>query len=273
MSGELEGRKALVTGSSAGIGEATARRLAREGAAVAVHGRNRERAEKVAAEIRAAGGHAIVAIGDLKDPAQSAEVCAIVGKEFGDIDILVNNAGGESSGMGTGPWFETSPEQWESTYRANVVSIVRMIQHFVPGMKRKGWGRIVQVSSASAYHAWPQIPDYQAAKSGLSNLTRSLVMALANTGITANTVTPGFILTETNKGWLKTMGKARGWDVEDFDALLKRVITEWMPTPSGRVGVPDDVAQAIAFLVSPASGHINGVNIPVTGGSLMLAGA
>jgi len=108
MNGELEGRKALVTGSSAGIGAATARRLAAAGAAVAIHGRNRDRANDVAEEIRKAGGHAIVAVGDLKNPDEAAKVCAIVDKEFGDIHILVNNAGGEASGMGTGAWFETT---------------------------------------------------------------------------------------------------------------------------------------------------------------------
>lgn len=270
MGGQLEGRKALVTGSSAGIGAATARLLAREGAAVAIHGRNRDRAETVAAEIRAAGGRACVAVGDLKDPDQAAAVCAIVDKEFGDIDILINNAGGEASARGTGPWFETAPEQWASTYQANVVSVVRMIGHFVPGMTRTGWGRIIQVSSTAAYHPWPTIPDYQAAKSALSNLTRSLVTALAGTGITVNTVSPGFVLTETNKEWVRAMGKSRGWDLDDWDGLLKRLVAELMPTPSGRIGMPEDIANAIAFLVSPASDQINGVNIPVNGGALML---
>lgn len=270
MSLELEGRKALVTGSSAGIGAATAKRLAREGAAVAVHGRNRERAEAVAGEIRKAGGRACVAIGDLKKPDEAAKVCEIVDKEFGDINILINNAGGEASGMGTGPWLETTPEQWASTYEANVVSVVRMIGHFVPGMKRLGWGRIVQVSSTAAYHPWPLIADYQAAKSAVSNLTRSLVTALADTGITVNTVSPGFVLTETNKEWVRSMGRARGWDLDDWDGLLKRLVAELMPTPSGRIGQPEDIANAIAFLVNPASAQINGVNIMVNGGAQML---
>ena len=266
----LQDRKALVTGSSAGIGAATARRLAREGAAVVIHGRNRDRTESVAAEIRAAGGRVAVAVGDLKNPDDTARICAIVDKEFGDIDILINNAGGEASGKGTGSWFETSADQWASTYQANVVSVVRMIEHFVPGMKKAGWGRIVQVSSTAAYHPWPLIPDYQAAKSALSNLTKSLVTALANTGITVNTVSPGFILTETNKEWLRSMGKAQGWDVDDWDGLLKKAAAKLVPSPSGKIGQPDDIANAIAFLVNPASDFVNGVNILVNGGGQML---
>src|SRR5579884_2820253 len=123
---QLQGKRALVTGSSSGIGAAIAATLAREGAAVVVHGRNRERAEQVAYEIGRGGGRVAVAIGDLTDVQQAQDVAQAADAAFGGIDILINNSGG-SSGKQQQDWMGTTPETWAATYQINVISAVRLI--------------------------------------------------------------------------------------------------------------------------------------------------
>ena len=194
---QLQGKRALVTGSTSGIGEATVKLLAAEGAVVAVHGRNMERAEQVAADIRSSGGKAVVAIGDLADESQALSVAEKVDAELDGIDILFNNAGGggrrtEASNPG---FLDLTPEDWAGEYEHNVLSVIRMIRHFVPGMKARGWGRIIQNASASAMSPSDTVSDYAAAKAAVVNLTVGLAKALALTGITVNTVSPGLTLT------------------------------------------------------------------------------
>ena len=138
--GKLEGKRVLVTGSSAGLGEAIATMLAKEGATIFIHGRNAARANQVADAIRRDGGIAEVALGDLSTEAGADEV-ATACLAGGPIDILVNNAGAYAH---TG-WMDTTPEEWQATFNLNVVSYIRMIRRFVPGMKKKGWGRIVNI--------------------------------------------------------------------------------------------------------------------------------
>jgi 3-oxoacyl-[acyl-carrier protein] reductase len=158
MARELEGKRALVTGSSNGLGMAIAKRLAREGARLVVHGRNIERAERVAADIRAEGGEAHVAIGDLMLDDQASAVADTAEATLGGIDILVNNAGGESAGHGQASFFDAKPEEWLKTYNGNVVCAIRLIQRFAPGMKAAGWGRIIQISSLVSHRPNLVIP-------------------------------------------------------------------------------------------------------------------
>src|SRR4030095_14983124 len=137
---DLKGKRALITGSSSGIGAATAKALAAEGAAVVVHGRNEERAGRVAEEIRRAGGRAFVAIGDLSTDDGAQAVASVTTTELDGLDILVNNAGLPEFTT----WTDTSTAQWEGIYNNNVVSMVRMIRLVLPGMREQRWGRIIQ---------------------------------------------------------------------------------------------------------------------------------
>ena len=144
---KLEGKRALVTGSSSGIGESIARLLAQAGAAVVVHGRNAERAERVAADInKQKGGRAWVALGDLAGEEGGARVASRTLETLGGIDILVNNAGGADDGMK--PWFETPIDEWKDVFEQNVFSAVRLIRLLVPRMKESGWGRVIQISKS-----------------------------------------------------------------------------------------------------------------------------
>lgn len=159
---QLSGKCALVTGSSIGIGEEIARTLATEGAAVVVHGRDRERADFVAADIVSRGGKAIVVTGDLTDDIQVEALCASAREQLGCVDILVNNAGGSGEKH---RWEETAVEAWANAYDRNVLAAVRVTNRLLPGMLTAGWGRIVNISSMAGTIPPPNGPDYSACKS------------------------------------------------------------------------------------------------------------
>lgn len=265
MARDLDGKRALVTGSSNGLGMAIAKRLAREGARLVVHGRNAERAERVAAEIRAEGGEAHVAIGDLMRADEAAAVADTAEAAMGGVDILVNNAGGQSAGHGQAGFFEAKPEEWLETYNGNVVCAIRLIQRFAPGMKAAGWGRIIQISSLVSHRPNLVIPDYAAAKAGLNNMTVGLSLALAGTGVTVNSISPGVILTAGVEGWFRKLSEQFGWG-DDWDEIEKRAIAALAPNHIGRSGRPEDVAHAVMYLASPAGGFVTGTDMLVSGG-------
>ncbi|MGN6356212.1 MAG: SDR family NAD(P)-dependent oxidoreductase [Novosphingobium sp.] len=261
---QLTGRRALVTGSSSGIGEAVARMLAAEGAKVVVHGRNRERAEAVAAKIGAAG----VAIGDLSsdDGAQGVfnEAVAALG---GNIEILVNNAGGSSTGNTTRNPVEIAVEDYASNYHANTLSSVRLARLAVPGMTEAKFGRIINVSSAVAVQPNNLGADYSTAKSALNNFTVSLAGALRNTGITVNTVSPGIIMVDGLLRFGRLKYDKPDASIEEVTQLLAADKVFDLP-PAGRLGTPEDLGLIIATLASPISGFVTGANYRVDGGQI-----
>lgn len=266
---QLSGRRALVTGSSFGIGRGIALVLAREGAEVIVHGRNAGRAGEVAEEIRQAGGKAHVALGDLATDEGGAAVAAAVGDAAGGIDILVNNVGGtDSSGGGMLSWFEITPEQWAGSLQQNLISAVRMIHAFVPAMKERGWGRVINISSGGGASPPPSVPDYCAAKAGLNNMTVSLSRVLARSSVTVNTVSPGCTRTEMFERNLRRMGDELGWP-EDMDAReMAYMDLGLFPCTTTRYGRPEDIGTIVAFLASPLSAFVNGANYRVDGGQV-----
>jgi len=260
---KLEGKRALVTGGSSGIGESIARTLARQGASVVVHGRNQKRAERVADEIKQQGGRASVALGDLARPVEADRVVTQTIEALGAIDILVNNAGGADEGMK--PWLETSAEQWQKTFEQNVFSAVRLIRALVPPMKKKGWGRVIQIASSVAVQPFPFGPDYAASKAAIVNLSVGLAKDLAGTGITVNTVSPGPILTPAAERVFRGIAKQQGWG-EDWPEIERQAVKNLVPNPVGRIGSVEEVAAAVAFLSSPLASYINGANLRIDGG-------
>ncbi|MGE0384740.1 MAG: SDR family NAD(P)-dependent oxidoreductase [Gammaproteobacteria bacterium] len=261
---QLTGKRALVTGSSAGIGAGTARILAAEGARVAVHGRDRERTGAVAEAIRAAGGEAVAIVGDIATPAGSEAVARAVDDAFGGLDILVNNAGGKTA-PGSPRWDEIGWDDWLGTYELNVGASVRLMRHFAPGMAERGWGRIVNLASASAVQPEPHLAEYNGAKAAIIAITATMARNLAHTGVTVNTVTPGLVMTPAIAGWFTAVGRNNGWG-EDLDAIEGRITREMIPLCTDRIGRPEDIGRMIAFLASPASGYITGANFRVDGG-------
>ncbi|ONI89682.1 short-chain dehydrogenase [Saccharothrix sp. ALI-22-I] len=241
----LKGRVVLVTGATTGIGAATARAYGREGARVAITYRNNaEKAEKVAAEVEAEGGQAFVVRLDLEDLSSIGEAAATVVERWGGIDVLVANAvrwGGDGP-PDPGVRFEDVPlEEWQAMINANLVGAVASVRAVLPGMRAKGWGRIVLISSGVAEEGLPGPGPYGTAKSGLYGLARSLAWEGGRDGILVNVVAPGFTLTDNRP------------DIPEFvvSALASA-------TPTRRLSDSDDVARIVVFLGSAANGNLTG---------------
>ncbi|MFD0021636.1 SDR family NAD(P)-dependent oxidoreductase [Streptomyces sp. NPDC058382] len=262
MNLQLNGRRALVTGSSSGLGEAIARRLAAEGATVVVHGRDAARTEAVAKAIDAAGGDASVAIGDLgtDSGADAVHAAAVAG---GPVDILVNNVGAYDMSLG---WTTASTQQWAETYNTNVLTSVRMIQRLVPAMRERGWGRVIQISSLTGEKPAASQPHYAATNGARNSLAKSLARELKASGITSNTVAAGGILTPQAMEPLLALGRQNGWG-ETWEAIEPRLTAELAPNDVGRIGRPEEYADVVAFLASPLSAYITGSTLSVDGGS------
>lgn len=259
---KLTGKRALVTGSSSGIGAAIAKRLAAEGAIVAIQGRRPAAAEATADSIRASGGTAYVVLGDLSRDADAAEVAKQAQEKLGGVDILVNNAGAYPL---TG-WWDSTPDQWLELYNQNVVSMLRMIQHLVPPMKDAKWGRVVNIASGVGTSVPAMMTNYSITKAANIAMTVSLAKELADTGITVNTVSPGPVITEGFDEMALQIAQYQGWDTSDINAVRARLEQGMMKTPVGRLGTADDIADLVAFLVSPLAGNIHGSNFRSDGG-------
>jgi 3-oxoacyl-[acyl-carrier protein] reductase len=243
---DLQDRVALVTGGSRGIGEAIALTLARAGARVAV-GVNREsgRAARVVKTIRSEGGEAMVVDGDLAEAETADQYVLRTTEAFGGLDILVNNAGiwEESS-------IETLTEEFlERTLSVNLKSVFRLCRAAAPHLAGSHAGRIVNISSTASLMGEPLHSPYSASKGALDALTRSLAVELGPSGITVNSVAPGWTITDMTEDELGT---------ESGKRLVESI-------PLRKVAFPEDVAYAVAFLAGDWAGHVNGVTLPVDG--------
>ena len=251
--GALDGKVALVTGSSRGIGAAIAKRYAREGARVAVHGRDTMALSAVVGEIGKHGGKAISVIADVTRFAEIEIMRGQVEKELGPIDILVANAGG--SFTPPGPLEGITEEGWQASIDGNLTATFLTIKSVLPGMKERKAGNIITISSAAARRPYPQSPiPYAAAKAGIQILTQVLAAQTGPYGVRVNCIAPETILTERN-------------DARIPDAQKKSLLDMH---PVKRLGKPEDVASAALFLASEDAGWISGVILDVAGGSVMV---
>lgn len=257
----LQGKRALVTGSSSGIGRAIALGLAAEGVSVVVHGRDGDRAKATADTIESAGGVAAVALGDLATDAGAADVAASATTAFGGVDILVNNAGG----LGVDGWGAAEAQDWLALYNTNVAASVRMIRALTPVMREGKWGRVIQIGSAAHPGPLPMRAAYSAAKAALANLTVSLSKELAATGITVNTVSPGPVLVDGFRDFAVGFARNHGLG-DDADAGTRMLLDGPLANPSDRVVEPQEVASLVAFLASPLAASVNGANLRIDGG-------
>lgn len=260
---ELDGKVALVTGSSKGIGEGIARGLAREGALVIVHGRDRAKAEAVAGDIVAGGGRALAVVGDLTVDDEVARLVEAA-QAAGPVEILINNAGGAGAAE---DWTTTRPDSWATSYDRNVLAAVRVTTPLLPAMRRAKWGRIVNISSLAALMAPAARPDYGAAKAAMLAMTASLAKAVATDGITVNTVSPGTIHSDSLDRAFRKAAVERGLAPDaPWAEVEAAVLPLFAAVPLRRVGTLAEIADAVAFLVSPRAGYITGLNLRLDGG-------
>jgi len=263
---KLAGKKALVTGSSKGIGEAIARKLALEHAILIVHGRDRVLAATVADDIIANGGRAYVVTGDLTHDDEVQRLVNDAEAFAGPIDIVVNNAGG--SGGSTESWADSRPESWTAAYDRNVLAALRVSTRLLPKMQQARWGRVINISSLAAMMPPASRADYSACKAALNAMTASMAKAVASDGVTVNAVSPGTTHSPALEGAFRQVAAERG--LANMDAPWAEIERVALPifaqVPLGRVGRLEEIADAIAFLASPLAGYITGVNLRVDGG-------
>src|ERR1700677_4816055 len=244
----LEGRVALVTGASQGIGHACARALAREGAPIAVAARNRQKLDELVAEIAAAGGNAAAFVMDVADEEQVKSGVKAAMAQFGKIDILVNNAGITRDQL----LMRMKRSDWDSVLDTNLTSAYLCIQQVIGSMLKQRWGRIINISSVFGQTGQAGQANYAASKAGLIGLTMAIAREVGSRNITCNAVAPGFIETAMTSGF-----------TDDFKKNALKMI------PLGRIGTPEDVAGSIAFLASDEASYITGHVLSVNGGMLM----
>jgi 3-oxoacyl-[acyl-carrier protein] reductase len=248
----LENRVALVTGSSRGIGAGIARLFAREGAKVALHGRDGAALSAVQRQIEQAGGRAIHVIADVTNFGQIEEMRGRVEEALGPIDILVANAGG--SFTRPGPLEETSEEGWRASIDGNLTATFLTIKSILPGMKQRKAGAIIMMSSAAARRAHPQSPiPYSAAKAGIQMLTQHLAAQVGPYGVRVNCIAPEIILTERN--------------LERIPEAQREALVDSHPIK--RLGTPEDVAHAALYLASAHASWVTGVILDVAGGAVV----
>ncbi|PJF34796.1 MAG: 3-oxoacyl-[acyl-carrier-protein] reductase [Candidatus Thermofonsia Clade 1 bacterium] len=245
----LAGRVAVVTGASRGIGRAIALELARRGAAVVInYNRSAEAAEQVVAAIQSAGGRALAVQADVSQAAQAEALIRAAQTQFGKLDILVNNAGVTRDGL----LLSMKEEDWDSVLTTNLKSAWSCSKAAVRGMIRQRSGRIVNITSVVGISGQAGQTNYSASKAGLIGFTKALAREVASRGITVNAVAPGFITTDMTA---------------NLSAELMAEIRERIPL--ARYGTPEDVAYAVAFLVSDEASYITGQVLTIDGGLIM----
>jgi 3-oxoacyl-[acyl-carrier protein] reductase len=244
----LEGKTALVTGASQGIGRACAIELAKTGARVVLAARNEAKLAEVAAEIIAAGGMAHAVSLDVANEDSIKTTAKAILAQFGAVEILVNNAGVTRDGL----MMRMKRSDWDDVLNTNLTGAFLLTQAFVSSMLKARWGRIINISSVVARSGQAGQTNYAASKAGLIGLTRSLARELASRGITANAVAPGYIET----------AMTAVLDEKQREAMLSQI-------PLARPGTDADIAHAVVFLASQEAGYITGHVLDVNGGMYM----
>ena len=250
MAGELEGRAALVTGATSGIGRATALRFAREGANLALVGRNGEALEEVAGEISRGGRSVLKIYADVTDEEQSRLAVETAAEGLGGIDVLVNAAGILSNGT-----VETTPlAEWDAMMNVNLRSVFHLMQLAAPHLEKRP-GNVVNVSSVTGLRAFPGVLAYCVSKAGVDQLTRCAALELAPKGVRVNAVNPGVVVTQIHR--------RGGMAEEQYADFLEHSKTTH---PLGRVGAAEEVAELILFLASDRAAWITGATYSIDGG-------
>ncbi len=257
MNLHIQDRVALVCGSSSGLGLAIATQLAREGCRVALNGRDTDRLSEAADSVERdtrSRPHSFAA--DVSDHDAAIGLVADVAGTLGAVDILVPNAGGPPART----FEEASSEEWQHALELNLLSTIRLCQAAIPGMMERKWGRVTCLTSVAAKQPIPGLLLSATARAGVLGFVKSVSNEVAAHGVTVNTICPGYMRTERVKELFKVMAEKRASTVQEIERDLVAQI------PAGRIGDPDELAAAVAFLSSEQAAYINGAAIQVDGG-------
>jgi 3-oxoacyl-[acyl-carrier protein] reductase len=257
----LRDKKAFVAASSRGLGYATALGLAREGCKVAINGRDEEKTKAAAEQIRAETGAEVLALaGDVTDPQAPASMIADTQAEFGGLDILVTNAGGPPAGS-----FEAIDEAgWKKGLDLSFMSHVRFIQAALPLLRKSSAGAVLAIVTYVVKQPMPNLVLSNSIRAATVGLVKSLALDLGKEGIRFNSVLPGWTMTERVQDLMTFRAKNNGTTVEE------EIRKQEVDIPLGRMGQPEEFANAAVFLVSPAASFIQGVALPVDGGLIKM---
>jgi len=251
MSGRLQGKVALITGGSSGIGEATAKLFAREGAKVVVADIQAEGGQRVAAAIQAEGAEAAFVRADVSREDDAKQMVEFTVARYGRLDVLFNNAGVESPK----PEVETSEAEWDRIMAVNAKGVFLGTKHAIAAMRRSGGGSIINTSSIFGLIGSPGFAAYHASKGAVRLFTKSTALAHAKEGIRANSIHPGVIETPMLR------------EVIAHEANPERARQEWMKgEPIGRFGTPEDIAYGALYLASDESSFVTGTELVIDGG-------
>lgn len=259
----LEGRIAIVTGGSKGIGKAIAKSLAAEGVTVVICARGRESLDQAQKEMEASGGKAIAIPVDAEDPHSVSDLIAMVIEKAGGIDILVNNVGGASR---FGGFFELSPDDWKMTFDRNVMTSVYFVQQAYPWLCKSAAARIINIASISGVQPGSYNPHYALTKAAIINLSKSLSNLFVKDNILVNAVCPGPVHSDSWDRNVRRIADMRNIPFEN--AMIDVDMEESAKIPVGRIGEGDDIAGLVAFLASDKASWITGSCFHVNGGKL-----
>lgn len=255
----IKGKSAIVTGSTSGIGLAIVRSLADAGCNILLNGfGDPSEIESVKNEIKTASGVRVeYSAADMMNPDEIVEMVKQAVNAFGNVDILVNNAGIQH----VAPIEEFPTDKWDAIIAVNLSAAFHTIRAVLPGMKRNGWGRIINIASAHGLVASPFKSAYVSAKHGMLGLTKVVALEVAETSITCNAICPGYVLTPLVEGQIEDQAKVHEIDRESVirDVLLAR-------QPSKQFVKPEDLGELVVFLISDAAAAITGTSLSVDGG-------
>ena len=254
----LDGKSAIVTGSTSGIGLEIAKSLAKNGANVLLNGiEPEEELQDELADVRQFGTKVELSTANLMKPDAIASMIAEAEGDFGSVDILINNAGIQH----VAPIDEFPDGKWDAIIALNLSAAFHAIKHALPGMKKRGWGRIINTASAHSLVASPYKSAYVTAKHGLAGLTKTVALEVAEEGITCNAVSPGYVWTPLVENQIADTAKARGMSEKD---VIKDVLLEGQPTK--QFVTAEQIGETTVFLCSDSASQITGTNISVDGG-------